>query len=489
MKTENGPSSQFPVPSSHEPPYSPYLRTALVLTGSGTAGAYHAGVLWALHEAGVKIDLMAGCGMGVVGAMFAAVDGGARLWDANGPWRGADGTRLYRWRTTLRTAAWTLAAALTLLLIPLAALIVGALVYPVAFLLRLLGVEAGTALASGYARLLDVIFDPAVLPTFLPRVVVLALAMLLGTLIVGAVASSLRARVRRRMCGPLWWRMLGAPLDVSRATERFAEALWQLIRGAAQLARPSLKDWGRAYSELLTDNLGQPGFRELIVTAHDVDARRDLIFALLSEPHRRRVFLPRPDRWVGERSLEMVDLAGASGEHAADAFVAALSLPVATEPHLISFAPESPWCGEVHRVCGRPDALGRLLEEVASAGAEQVVVVSATAAVVGPHTLSATRRDARGRAGEHLAAIEATAVRDAISSRGDHFRALFPIRPHHNPVGPLDFGGCYDERSDREQTVAELVNRGYEDAYRSFIDPVVGASGERLERTRPDGSL
>ena len=43
--------------------YIPHLRTALVLTGTGTAGAYHAGVIRALHEAGVKVDLVAGRGM------------------------------------------------------------------------------------------------------------------------------------------------------------------------------------------------------------------------------------------------------------------------------------------------------------------------------------------------------------------------------------------------------------------------------------------
>jgi len=43
---------------------------------------------------------------------------------------------------------------------------------------------------------------------------------------------------------------------------------------------------------------------------------------------------------------------------------------------------------------------------------------------------------------------------------------------------PLDLGGVYDERSDRRQTVAELVDRGYEDAYRQFIEPVVGAGAE-----------
>ena len=69
--------------------YIPHLRTALVLTGTGTAGAYHAGVARALHEAGVKVDLVAGRGIGAVGAMFTAIDGGSGLWESNGVWRTA----------------------------------------------------------------------------------------------------------------------------------------------------------------------------------------------------------------------------------------------------------------------------------------------------------------------------------------------------------------------------------------------------------------
>ncbi|MEW6320734.1 MAG: patatin-like phospholipase family protein, partial [Acidobacteriota bacterium] len=67
--------------------YSPERRTALVLTGTGADGAYHAGALRALVEAGVKIDLVAGRGIGAIGAMLAAVDGAARLWEPGGLWR------------------------------------------------------------------------------------------------------------------------------------------------------------------------------------------------------------------------------------------------------------------------------------------------------------------------------------------------------------------------------------------------------------------
>src|SRR6185503_14414605 len=78
--------------------YSPERRTALVLTGTGADGAYHAGVLRALHEAGIKIDLVCGRGIGAVGAVLTAVDGAERLWDSKGLWRASAVRDLYRWR-------------------------------------------------------------------------------------------------------------------------------------------------------------------------------------------------------------------------------------------------------------------------------------------------------------------------------------------------------------------------------------------------------
>src|SRR6059036_1229631 len=86
-------------------PYSPQRRTALVLSGTGTAGAYHAGVLRALHEAGVKLDIVAGRGVGVVGALYAAVDGTQRLWDEKGFWRSPAVASLYSWRLVPRLVA------------------------------------------------------------------------------------------------------------------------------------------------------------------------------------------------------------------------------------------------------------------------------------------------------------------------------------------------------------------------------------------------
>src|SRR5215212_5454181 len=132
--------------------YSPQRRTALVLTGTGTAGAYHAGVLRALHEAGVKLDVVAGHGVGAIGALFAAVDGAHRLWDERGFWRLPAVRGLYPWRSTLRLVVVTIALAVALVALPLIAVIAGLLVFPIDFVLKIVGLASGGGLTSWYVR-------------------------------------------------------------------------------------------------------------------------------------------------------------------------------------------------------------------------------------------------------------------------------------------------------------------------------------------------
>ncbi len=79
-----------------------------------------------------------------------------------------------------------------------------------------------------------------------------------------------------------------------------------------------------------------------------------------------------------------------------------------------------------------------------------------------------------------------SALTDAIRHLHHRFQAVYLIRPEHNPIRPLDLIGAYDERSDRVQTLDELMERGYEDAYRQFIEPVVGASGDRMTQVSRD---
>lgn len=461
-------------------PYSPRLRTALVLTGTGTAGAYHAGALQALNEAGIKIDLVAGRGMGVPGALFAAVDGGAHLWGPRSLWRGAKPRRFYRFRPSLRLAAWLLGAGLAILLVPLALLAGAVLVYLAGLVVTLAGFESlGAAITTWFRGWLDVLFASAALPTTVPRLVALAIVVVLVVLVVNVLGASIAGRARRAT-GSIWWRLVGAPLSARPVVGRLTTALWHLIRGAAPVAQPAATEVGRRYAELLVENLGQPGFRELLLTMHDLDARRDLVFGILVEPYRTRFFAPPRGTGAPPRTSDAFDLAGVAREYVPDVLAASLALPVACEAHLLTFPAEGYWRGETHRVCDRPDALVRLLQEVAAAGVEQVLVVADAPSAGEPHGLASGRADLRGRVGEYVRATETAAARDAVHVTTHLFRGVFEIRPPHNPVGPFDFGGTYDERSDRRHGIAELVDRGYEDAYRQFIDPIVGAGGDRL---------
>jgi hypothetical protein len=468
-------------PEAPDRAYSTRLRTALLFTGSGTAGAYHAGVLRALHEAGVKIDLVGGRGMGAVSALFAAIDGGARLWEPSGVWKQPSARQFYGWRSPLRLAGYAALAAGLVLLLPVALLAAAVVVGLFGLLLALIGLEgAGTSLTTAFTAWVTTLFAPNALPTVVPRLVLFAILVATAILAVAALASYLGDPLRRRARSGWLWRLFGAPLTAASLADRCAQDLWHLIRGAAPLASPSRKDLARKYVELLAENQGQPGFRELLLTVHDMDARRDLVFAHLAQGQRSR-FFSRMLAEPGARPAEAFDLSGVARDHVFDALEAAIAVPLATEPALVRFAAEGPWRGEAHRLCDRPESLARLIEEAAHAGAEQVILVSAAPPPGRAHELSSGRADLRGRAGEHLAAFEAASFRDAIEQFTGRFASLFVVRPAHNPLTPLDFGGVYDERSDRRQTLAELVDRGYEDAYRQFIEPIVGAGSEPAE--------
>lgn len=366
--------------------YSPSRRTALVLCGTGAHGAYHAGVLRALQEAGVKIDLVSGQGVGAAGAVLAAMDGASRLWEANGIWRTPQaerfyGSALFRWR-----------------------------------------------------------------------------------------------RRTRRVSGSAWRRLLGSPFNPDAAIDAFTDAVWQLIRGAARDAAPP-REAGRRYAEVLAENLGQPGFRELMIVTTDLDSRGDVVAAMLRDSYRRDFIAPRPGR---ERRAEALDLAGLGRDHALDIMAAALTPPVVCEPREVTFAPDGYWRGETHRLCDRPGSINRLFEELAGVAVSQLIVVTASPTSPAPHRLRVPRLGLRSRLGEFISAAEAAALRDAMDHALLRFDSFYVICPPHNPIGPFDFAGAYDEGSDRRHSTQELMERGYEDAYHQFIEPVVGASGEMI---------
>lgn len=470
----SGPASAPPSPASS---YSPRFRTALVLTGTGTAGAYQAGVLKALTEAGVRVDIVAGHGIGIVTALFAAVDGGARLWSDDGAWRHKRVARFYRWRPAVRTLAWAVAAALGMVVLPVVLLATGTLVYLAAFLLGLVGLDTASALADRYTLLVHDAFLPDRLPTWIPQLALLLLGSVFLLLLVAARRAKTPGRMRE--AGAFWWRVFGAPLTASGIVDYWLSSLWQLLVGGAKITQPDTVQLSRRYAELLADNLGQPGFREVVATVHDLDSRQDVTMAALLEPHRRLFFSPSAGSPDGAaRASETLDLLGPDRDHVTDVLAAALCLPVAMSPWPVGLAPESYWRGETHRFCDRPGAAGRVLDDVAVAGAEQVIVVSSASTVTKPHALAGLRLDGFGKLGEWMASQEAAAVRDAVSARRGQFRNLHLIQPAHNPTGPFDFDGAYDERSDRVQGLQEVTARGYDDAYRQFIEPVVGGAEE-----------
>jgi hypothetical protein len=458
--------------------YSPRLRTALVLTGAGTAGAYQAGVIRALAEAGAKIDLIAAHGPGIANACIASVDGGQKLGEAGSPWASASLRTAYRWRAGLRAAGWGVMIALASLLLPLGVLVIAAFFYALSLLAALVNLAAAAAwLVHAYAVTLDALFHPPILPTVVPRLIVLSLLVTAGIL-VGAWFQSRRAKTsRRRSSGAFWWQLFGSPIDADEPAATLTGAVWTIVRGAATSSAPTPADIGRRYVDLLCENFGQPGFRELVVGVHDLDARRDLALAVIPEPLAPR-FAER--RHVsGPREAEAVNLSTAMRDYLADLIAAGAQLPGVTAGRSITFPADHYWQGETHRLTDRPELVHRLIDEVLALGAEQIIIVTAAPPAGTPHALGPRPIDLKGRAGEWQRSVETAVIDDAITHAATRFSGVFVIRPNHNPVGPFQFAGTYDEKSDRVRSVADVIRQGYDDANQLFVEPVL-ASGDRI---------
>jgi hypothetical protein len=434
--------------------------------------------LKALTESGVKIDVVAAHGAGGIGALSSAADGGAELAAASGPWTSESGLRAYRWRGSLRVAAWGLLAAIGIMLLPLVVMVLATAIYALSVMASLINFPSiGATLMTWYQRVLGALFNPPVLPTAMPRAVVLALLVVAGVLVVAAVRARRGERTRRRSSGAFWWRLLGQPLDPREPEGSVLDALWRLTRGASETARPEM---GRRYVDLLVENFGQPGFREVLLAVHDLDARRDMVAAVLA-PQWRAAFGQRRVG-AGPREAEANDLVDGPEDSRGllvDFVMGGLRLPVASAPHEVTFPDKSYWQGETHRWCDRPELVGRLIDEVARVGVEQVILVGAAPPAATPHDMRSRALDFRTRMGETLRSVETAAFQDAWAMAAGRFSGVFAIRPTHNPIGPFDFGGVYDESSDRARTIPELIRQGHDDAYRQFIEPVV-ATGERV---------
>ena len=318
-----------------------------------------------------------------------------------------------------------------------------------------------------------------------------------------AGAARARARPRRsRSSTPGWRASDGAPraarsggASSARRCRREAaidhcwRVMWDLVRGATQLKQPTPAELARRYTEMLAENLGQPGFRELLIAVHDVDAHRDLVFALVGESaparsdppadqRRRRGAARRGLRSRGRRprSSARCRRRGADGpaRHR-------LALGHLRRRRLLARRNASPV-----RPAGRPDPADRRADR-SRRRADRARVGGAGARRARTRFAHAAPR--RARPARRVPAV----VRSGDRPRRHHHhrRACASSRSGRRTIrsGRSTFAGGFDDRSHRRQGLGELMNRGYEDAYHQFIEPVVGASGERVGQLDRRASL
>jgi hypothetical protein len=278
-----------------------------------------------------------------------------------------------------------------------------------------------------------------------------------------------------------------------------------VARGSTLSPRPpSDADLGRRYVALAADNLGQPGFRELILRAADLETGRALPFLLLADGARAAFSTARGR---GSRSRldglpTAVDLR-APGYDALFFDVVASGLPAPLPVPLVrvAFPKGGIHAGETHRLAEATLAGGCGLAEALAAGAEQVVLVSAVAELP---SAPLRRRGVRAAADAMMATLERQGLEAEVSEAermnrlvetlGHHtddggrawqdpatgrvFRdvSLYVIRPERRSLGPLELDGAQDPATEVMETADDLGEAGYRDAYRLFVEPVVGAA-------------
>jgi hypothetical protein len=457
--------------------YSPKRRTAVVFTGSGTTGAYHAGVLRALDESGVKIDLVVGSGVGAVTAAFAAVGGGAKLYGRGGLWDGARWQSFYRLRPALRVALSLLGVSFAIIALPIALGLLLGIVFPLVLIAdRVVPGAASRVLAALWVAP-EALSGPYLAAQAVP---VFALAML-AVAVLGVFYWRRRARLAEAF---------ESFLDAEPGLRRVRQSLWEIARGAALTGAPgSEAELGRRYAALLAENLGEPGFRELILRVSDLDRGAPLAFELLRETEASHAHEDHDER-VNLRAPGQAELFF-------DALATGLLLPVSMPLRRVTFPKGAVHAGETHRLADAALVPGCGIAEAMDAGAEQLVVVTGAPQEATPPPrrrgllarIDATLRTLERQA---TAEIEATERANRMLSTLGHRTAgrgawedpesghvarevdLWVIRPRRRSLGPAELDGARDPATEVLRTVDDLVEKGFRDAYGQFIEPVVG---------------
>jgi hypothetical protein len=466
-------------------------RTAVVFAGSGASGAYHAGVLKALDEAGVRIDLMVGSGVGVLAAAFGAAAAGSSLYGDKGLWREVSARRIFRLRPGLRFLRALSIVALSAFLVP-------------ALLALLLGLLLPAFLAVDFARpgfMADLSLTIAALAPGLRLFFVFALAAptFLAFLFVLLRGASIVKGAGRRL-----GETLESAFDLSAIEGELARRLWEVARGPAlNEAAPASTEVGRQYAALIAENSGQPGFRGLVLRAADLDAGRPLALKLVSD-----------DRGESTRGPQSSDLLDLRDEAAApllyDVVATAFATVPLSAPRRVRLPKQGAFGGEVHRIAEASAVPGCGLAEAIALGAEQIVLVTATAAEQSP---IAVRRGLKAIASAFLALQERTSIEKDLQQTerlnrivetvghqkstgqrewqdpltGKRFRsvAIHTVRPRKTLLRPLDLDGSVDPASEVETSLLDWLDEGHRDAHRCFLNAALGEDSRHLEGALP----
>ena len=183
-----------------------------------------------------------------------------------------------------------------------------------------------------------------------------------------------------------------------------------------------------------------------------------------------------------------------------DALATGLLCPLALPLRRVAFPRGAQHAGEVHRLTDATFVGGSGIAEALAAGAEQLIVV--TGVPLSPAPL-ARRRGPLARVDAAVRALEAQAAREieeterfnrivgTLGHRTDGGRGawedpasgrvtseidLWVIRPERRELGPLELDGARDPATEVLETTDDLVEMGFRDAYRQFVEPVVGQS-------------
>jgi hypothetical protein len=164
----------------------------------------------------------------------------------------------------------------------------------------------------------------------------------------------------------------------------------------------------------------------------------------------------------------------------------------------VSFPKGGLHAGETHRLTDATFVPGSGIAEALAAGAEQVIVVTGvpeTGLPLARRRGPRARMDAAVRTLEQQAAGELSAVDrlnrivSTLGHRGSDGRGawedpasgriyrevdLWVVRPERRRLGPMEFDGARDPATEVVQTVEDLLEQGWRDAYHQFVEPVVG---------------